>query len=210
MSKCCFHSTTRTPAQPRFAPDGSAASFGATRFSSGSITKLSTSSNSSGTAAPPRSAAHGVRARGTSACRIGIAAVLGECARSCLWPPGYSFRQASWTTAVVRSVSDATTVAARGARGGGDAYGTPPPGRLDDRALVSAMIKMAQTLGLGMVAEGVEDFSRLLHLQEDSCEQAQGFLLNRPLPAAEVRTSLMRLADNEATGRTTRLRAVMK
>ncbi len=72
------------------------------------------------------------------------------------------------------------------------------------------MIKMAQTLGLGMVAEGVEDFSRLLHLQEDSCEQAQGFLLNRPLPAAEVRTSLMRLADNEATGRTTRLRAVMK
>jgi len=37
------------------------------------------------------------------------------------------------------------------------------------------MIKMAQTLGLGMVAEGVEDFSRLLHLQDDRCEQTQGF-----------------------------------
>jgi EAL domain-containing protein (putative c-di-GMP-specific phosphodiesterase class I) len=80
----------------------------------------------------------------------------------------------------------------------------------EDRALVSAMIKMAQTLGLGVIAEGVEDFSQLLHLQEENCEQAQGFLLSRPLPAAEMRTFLMRLADNEATGRTTRLRAMMK
>ena len=72
------------------------------------------------------------------------------------------------------------------------------------------MIKMAQTLGLGMVAEGVEDFSRLLHLQKRQLRTGSRVLLNRPLPAAEVRTSLMRLADNEATGRTTRLRAVMK
>jgi len=50
----------------------------------------------------------------------------------------------------------------------------------------------------------------LLHLQDESCEQAQGFLLSRPMPAAEVRTFLMKLAENEATGRTARLRAMIK
>src|ERR1700681_142167 len=44
----------------------------------------------------------------------------------------------------------------------------------DDRALVSAMIKMAQTIGIEVIAEGVEDFSQLLHLQEEHCDQAQG------------------------------------
>ena len=80
----------------------------------------------------------------------------------------------------------------------------------DDRALVTAIIKTAQTIGIGVVAEGVEDFSELLHLQEANCEQAQGSLLSRPLPAAEVQAFLMRLAENEATGRTMRLRAMMK
>jgi len=43
--------------------------------------------------------------------------------------------------------------------------------------LVSTIIKMAQALGLGVVAEGVEDFSQLLQLQDEKCDQAQGFLL---------------------------------
>lgn len=80
----------------------------------------------------------------------------------------------------------------------------------DDRALVTAIIKTAQTIGISVVAEGVEDFSELLHLQEANCEQAQGSLLSRPLPAAEVQAFLMRLAENEATDRTMRLRAMMK
>ncbi len=43
----------------------------------------------------------------------------------------------------------------------------------EDRALVSGMLRMAQTLGLAVVAEGVEDFSQLLHLQDERCEQAR-------------------------------------
>jgi diguanylate cyclase (GGDEF)-like protein len=76
----------------------------------------------------------------------------------------------------------------------------------DDHALVSAMIKMAQTIGIGVVAEGVEDFSQLLHLQDERCNHAQGFLLSRPLPAAEARKFLQRLAACQETSRTVRLR----
>lgn len=78
----------------------------------------------------------------------------------------------------------------------------------EDRALVTAMIKMAQTIGLCVVAEGVEDFSQMLHLQEDKCDQAQGYLLSRPLPVADVRAFLRRLDASQDQGRTMRLRTI--
>ena len=78
----------------------------------------------------------------------------------------------------------------------------------DDRALVSAMIKMAQTIGIEVIAEGVEDYSQLLQLQDEHCDQAQGFLLSRPLPVADAREFLKRLAESQETGRTVRLREI--
>ena len=72
------------------------------------------------------------------------------------------------------------------------------------------MIKMAQTIGICVVAEGVEDFSQMLHLQDDHCEQAQGYLLSRPLPVADVRRFLKRVGANEEHGRTMRLRLMSK
>ena len=78
----------------------------------------------------------------------------------------------------------------------------------DDRALVSAMIKMAQTIGIEVIAEGVEDFSQLLKLQEEHCDQAQGFLLSRPLPVADVSEFLKRHAGGQETSRTVRLRKI--
>jgi diguanylate cyclase (GGDEF)-like protein len=78
----------------------------------------------------------------------------------------------------------------------------------DDRALVSAMIKMAQTIGIEVIAEGVEDFSQLLQLQDEHCDQAQGFLLSRPLPVAGAREFLKRLAENQETSRTARFRKI--
>ena len=76
----------------------------------------------------------------------------------------------------------------------------------DNRALISAMIKMAHTIGIAVIAEGVEDFSQLLQLQDEHCDQAQGFLLSRPLPVADVREFLKRLAEGQETSRTVRLR----
>jgi diguanylate cyclase len=78
----------------------------------------------------------------------------------------------------------------------------------DDRALVSAMIKMAQTIGIEVIAEGVENFSQLLQLQNERCDQAQGFLLSRPLPVADAREFLKRLAEGQETSRTARFHTI--
>jgi EAL domain-containing protein (putative c-di-GMP-specific phosphodiesterase class I) len=70
------------------------------------------------------------------------------------------------------------------------------------------MIKMAQAIGIGVIAEGVEDFSQLLQLQDDHRDQAQGFLLSRPLPVADVSEFLKRHAEGHETSRTVRLRKI--
>jgi EAL domain-containing protein (putative c-di-GMP-specific phosphodiesterase class I) len=79
-----------------------------------------------------------------------------------------------------------------------------------DRAIVSAIIAMAKALKLEVVAEGVEDFAQMLFLQDEKCDQAQGYLLSRPLPVAETELLLERLLASTATSRTQRLRSLAK
>ena len=50
-----------------------------------------------------------------------------------------------------------------------------------DRSIASAIIKMSRTLGINVVAEGVETFSQMLYLQEQQCQAAQGYLFSQPL-----------------------------
>ncbi|MGO8872695.1 MAG: putative bifunctional diguanylate cyclase/phosphodiesterase [Acidimicrobiales bacterium] len=52
------------------------------------------------------------------------------------------------------------------------------PGSL---ALVTAIIGLAQSLGLDVIAEGIEHESQLRHLVDLGCDQGQGFLMHRPL-----------------------------
>ena len=54
------------------------------------------------------------------------------------------------------------------------------------RHLVNAIIGMAQALGLGVVAEGVEEQEQLLALEQLGCRQVQGFLLGHPVPPGEL------------------------
>jgi EAL domain-containing protein (putative c-di-GMP-specific phosphodiesterase class I) len=58
----------------------------------------------------------------------------------------------------------------------------------DDRtaALVASTIDLAHNLGLRMVAEGVETDEAYMELTRLGCDQAQGFLMSRPVPAAEL------------------------
>ncbi len=53
-------------------------------------------------------------------------------------------------------------------------------------ALVASTISLAHTLGMRIVAEGVEDQVALTELTRHGCDQAQGFLVSRPLPAVEL------------------------
>jgi diguanylate cyclase (GGDEF)-like protein len=51
--------------------------------------------------------------------------------------------------------------------------------------IVTAIIAMAHTLGLTVVAEGVEHEAQLIALRARGCDQFQGFLFSRALPATE-------------------------
>jgi EAL domain-containing protein (putative c-di-GMP-specific phosphodiesterase class I) len=54
-----------------------------------------------------------------------------------------------------------------------------------NEALIMAIIAMARSLGLEVVAEGVEKQEQLSFLRMNHCNYAQGFLLGRPIPREE-------------------------
>lgn len=55
-----------------------------------------------------------------------------------------------------------------------------------DAAVAQAIIDLARELNLAVVAEGVETAEQLAVLRSLGCEEGQGFLIGRPLPAREV------------------------
>ncbi len=56
----------------------------------------------------------------------------------------------------------------------------------DDKAIVTAVIAMAHSLGLKTVAEGVENEAQLAFLKNLKCDQIQGFFYSKPLPKEEL------------------------
>jgi diguanylate cyclase (GGDEF)-like protein len=60
----------------------------------------------------------------------------------------------------------------------------------DDDAIVAGIINLAHTLGLQVVAEGVEKEAQLQTLAELGCDYAQGYLFSRPLPAETLTPGL--------------------
>jgi EAL domain-containing protein (putative c-di-GMP-specific phosphodiesterase class I) len=60
----------------------------------------------------------------------------------------------------------------------------------EDERIVSALVDLAVNLGLRSIAEGVETSDQLVRLRELGCDQAQGFLFARPLPADAVPTAI--------------------
>ncbi len=65
----------------------------------------------------------------------------------------------------------------------------------DDAAITTAVIAMAHSLRLRVVAEGVETEAQVRFLRERNCDEIQGFFFSRPLPAREVLPVLRRRAD---------------
>jgi EAL domain-containing protein (putative c-di-GMP-specific phosphodiesterase class I) len=63
------------------------------------------------------------------------------------------------------------------------AFVTALGGDREDAALTHAIVDLGRTLGLRIVAEGIETAAQLTELQGLGCEYGQGYLLFRPLTA---------------------------
>ncbi|MCL5237839.1 MAG: EAL domain-containing protein [Nitrospirae bacterium] len=61
----------------------------------------------------------------------------------------------------------------------------------DYRAIVNAVISMAHNLDLGVVAEGVETNDQLSFLSSSHCDEMQGYLFSKPLPADRFEKMIM-------------------
>jgi diguanylate cyclase (GGDEF)-like protein len=67
--------------------------------------------------------------------------------------------------------------------------------RSNDRSLVRTIIAMAQSMGLDLVAEGVETVHQLQSLRDLGCDKAQGYLISRPVPANAMRSTMVALDE---------------
>ena len=68
----------------------------------------------------------------------------------------------------------------------------------DAAAIIRAVVGIGQSLGMSIVAEGVETVEQLEAVRREGCNEVQGFLFSKPLPAAEARAFVANRAARAA------------
>ena len=68
----------------------------------------------------------------------------------------------------------------------------------NDATLVSTIVSLARAFNMKTVAEGVETSEQLQKLRQMKCEQAQGYLFSRPVPAGDVPALISRVESSSA------------
>jgi len=67
----------------------------------------------------------------------------------------------------------------------------------DEAAITGAIISMARSLNLKVIAEGVENEEQISFLRAQHCDEFQGYYFSKPLPADEfAKKILSRFAQN--------------
>jgi diguanylate cyclase (GGDEF)-like protein/PAS domain S-box-containing protein len=66
----------------------------------------------------------------------------------------------------------------------------------DDAAIAKAVIALAHSLKMRVIAEGVETAEQLAFLREQQCDEMQGYLLSRPVPAAKLEELVATTSSN--------------
>jgi EAL domain-containing protein (putative c-di-GMP-specific phosphodiesterase class I) len=67
-----------------------------------------------------------------------------------------------------------------------------------DASIVKAIIALGHSLGLRVVAEGVETQEQLAYLAERGCDEIQGYLFSKPVPAHEFTATAHRTCPRRA------------
>ena len=67
----------------------------------------------------------------------------------------------------------------------------------NDEAVTQAIIALSHSLGLRVIAEGVETIAQFEYLRSHGCEEAQGYLISRPLEEPELR-AWWKMQDEES------------
>jgi diguanylate cyclase (GGDEF)-like protein len=78
------------------------------------------------------------------------------------------------------------------------------PANEEDRAIADAIVAMGRTLGLTLVAEGVETKAQVDYLHARGCDELQGFYFSRPVPACQLEALLVAGTIPPAAGETAR------
>jgi EAL domain-containing protein (putative c-di-GMP-specific phosphodiesterase class I) len=61
----------------------------------------------------------------------------------------------------------------------------------DDAAITTAIISLAKSLNLKVVAEGVENEAQMSFLRKHHCDEIQGYYFSKPITAVEVADTLL-------------------